>query len=102
MRGFPGGEARGIALLEGGAADFKGGGEELVVDGPGLLGDNDEAELLVVFEVGVDGVELGCEFGFDVGPMAGGRRSLRMGGVRTAMAKGAVMPLPKTATDSKR
>ena len=30
-----------------------------------------------------------------------GGSSLRRGGVRTAMAKGAVMPLPKTATDSK-
>ena len=72
LRSFPGGEARGEALLEGGAADFEGGGEELVVDGPGLLGDDDEAELLVVLELGVDGVELGEELGFDVGAVAGG------------------------------
>ena len=49
-----------IALLEGGAADFEGGGEEFVVDGPGLHGDDDEAKLFVVLEVCVDGVELGC------------------------------------------
>ena len=69
---FPGGEAGGEALLEGGAADFEGGGEELVVNGPGLLGDDEEAKLLVVLELGVDGGELGDELGFDVCAVAGG------------------------------
>jgi hypothetical protein len=80
LRRFPFGEAWGVALLEGGPADFEGRGEELVVDCPGLFGDDEEAKLLVVLELVVDSVHLGLELGFDGKSLPSAWKTLPKGG----------------------